>query len=346
MTEYQVFADRLIERRGDPTVELQASYDSWLADMAARPGSVLVPFEFNPQEYPEQAFAVAKTEAKDPYPSLPDAIYYPAMFRSVAKSVGYIGLAKLINQINNHPASAEDKTPLTKRLIRDRQEGKNTLVVTSHYTFQEFGYFKAMRFLAKRDRRHIDKNGALMSKLMTRQRYKGKRLVERFTPLGPVLWSYPKSESAQAHKVPLRAITTGNALLKKALSIELEAGGFELDAAISGSEIKPVRGSDGNITYNRIPDIDPASAKLVEEFDQVVGATLIKDPVTGKWVMDVGELLDIKELIKHHSGAEITDMVYADSIVPAVERITGLELEYNRVATRESRLGGTALKTP
>jgi hypothetical protein len=346
MTEYQVFAERLVERYGDPTAELQAAYDSWLADMAARPGSALVPFEFNPREYPEQDIMVAKTEAKDPYPSLPDAVYYPAMYRSVAKSVGYLGLAKLINQINHHPSSPEDRTPLTKRLVQDRQAGKNTLVVTSHYNFPEFGYFKAMRFLAKKDRRTARKNGALMNKLMTRQKYKGDTLVKRFTPLGPVLWSYPKSETAKRHGVPTKAMRLGNALFTKVLDIELKDGGFELDAALSGSEIKPVIDEAGKLTHNRIPDIDPASAKLLEGFDQVFGATLIRHPSTGRWIMDLGELLDINELRKSHSGAEITDMVYTESIVPAVERITGVDLEYNRLANRDAKLGGIALKTP
>lgn len=323
--------ERLRQRYGDPTEELHAAYSPWLEEQAARPGSKLTPFEFDPQKHPEQRVYEPKTPAEDRFAFIPDGLFYKLFERKMAASLGKTSLKRLLREMDDQPTSSQDPTPLPVRLKEDQKAGKNTLVVTSHFTFPEFGYFRGLRFVAERDRPNINRSGVVMNKLMTRQNYRGQKLVNHFKPLGSVYWSYPKSVSATRHNIPADAMNLGNALFTMAIEPDLEKGGLELDVALTGSEVKPISGESGEFSHYQIPDIDPASVKLLERFDNVFGATLIKDPEDDEWKMEIGELLDIKDLLKTNSGAQITDLVYS-GIVSAIEKITRKDTVYNKLA--------------
>ena len=322
---------RLYQRFGDPTEELHESYDSWLADMSSRKNNKLEPFDFDLDANPEQSIYVPKVAAEAVFPRIPDSLYYNGFKLKLARSLGAISAYRLVEQLWHQPASPEDSTPLPVRLRANQQAGKNTLVVTSHINFQEFGYVKALRHVAKRDRHNIDKSGALFSKLMTRQKYKGKKLLTHFTPLGNVYYSSPKSESAELHGVPDAASNLVNALFKKVIKPDLEAGGMEFDAALAGSAVKPVKDEQGRLLYYKIPQVHPSSAKLVESFDDAVGITLVGPPLTDNWQMEVSEIYDVRELLKSGSAAEVTDLVYA-GIRRSLEKLTKREVEYSRVS--------------
>jgi hypothetical protein len=325
-------------RFGDPTAELHEAYDSWLEDMSSRPNNKLVPFEFDLSKHPEQSIYVPKVDAKQAFPNIPDALYYLGFKAKLAKSLGAISASRLINQFNDQPASEEDRTPLPQRLSANQQEGKNTLVITSHINFQELGYFKGLKHVAKKERHDIHKSGTLLSKLMTRQQYNGKRLVDHFTGVGNIYFSSPKSLSAEQHGVPDKAATLTNALFKKVLKPDLAAGGLEIDAALTGSAVKPVYDERGRLSYYEIPMVQPSSAKLLESFDHALGATLVGPPLNDKWQMEVSELYDLNELHKSNDSAAVTDLIYK-GIADSLERFTRQEVVYNKIA---GRLGQTA----
>ena len=339
---------RFYERFGDPTEEIHLAYDSWLEDMAARPGTKLKPFEFNEDLHSEQSIYVPKVEAVPAYPHLPDALYYGGFRVKLMKSMGILASGRLINQMQTQPASSSDPTPLAERLNSNQAQGKNTLVVTSHINFQEFGYVKGLRHVAKRDRHNIDHSGALLNLLMTRQTYKGKKLVDHFTPLGAFYSSAPPSKTAEIHNVPKAPSDLVNALFKKVLRADLKAGGLELDAALTGSEVKPmdenghVLDENGQFSHYFIPDIHPSSGKLVEDFDDALAITLVGPPIRDGWQMHISEILDVHELLKTNTYAEVIDMLYADNIVGALERFTNADVRYNRLT---SRLGDKALNS-
>lgn len=328
---------RFKKRYDDHTPQLHASYDSWLADMAAREGSMLVPFEFDLSKHPEQSIYCPKLDAKDPYPNLPNWLYYTIFDYRMTRSLGSLAYRRLLSETKNHPASSEDPTFLPNRLIRNQAEGKNTIVVTSHFTFPELGYFKALRFRAKKDRPNIHKSGVLLNKLMTRQAYRGTKLVDRFTPVSDVYFSYPRSSSALRHKVPSDATRPGNALFMKSLKPALARGGLEFDAALTGKQIVAKKDDNNNLTHYEIPEVDPESAKLLERFDDALGATLIKSPVTQKWELRIGDVIDIQEALKTQSSAEIVDAMYLD-IARSVEELTKTDVEYSRLAPKIGKL--------
>jgi len=331
---------RYYERYGDPTPQLHSAYDSWLDDMSNRDDAQLVPFEFDLERYPEQSIYVPKIDACDTHPKIPDVLYYGGIHLIMARSLGALAYRRLLHQFKNQPVSMDDSSLLADRLVANREEGRNTMVVTSHFTFPELGYFKALRFQTNKDRPNIDKGGVLLSKLMTRQSYKGKEIVDYFSPSANIYFSYPKSASAEKHSVPTGAMMLGNALFMKSLKPDLERGGLELDAALTGKQIVSHRNENDELDYYEIPDIDLASAKLIEGFDDIVGATLIKSPATNRWEMRIGEVLDVQELLKTNSSAAIVDSIY-DEIAISVEEITGKDVVYSKLAPKLGRLAVT-----
>jgi len=321
------------DRWGDPTEELHSAYDSWLEDMSGREGAQLVPFEFDLNKHPEQSIYVPKLDALDPHPKIPDVLYYGGINVMMARSLGAFAYRRLLNQMKNQPVSVEDPSPLIERLKANHQDGKNTMVVTSHFTFPELGYIKALRFQTKKDRPKIDMGGVLLNKLMTRQSYGGKKIVDHFRPSSNIYFSYPKSASAEKHEVPKGAMMLGNALFMKVLKQDLKKGGLELDAALTGKQIVPYLDENGRLDHYEIPSVDPASAELVKHFDDIVGATLINSPVTNRWEMEIGEVLDVQELLKTNCPAEIVDSIYAE-IAKSVETHTSKEVDYSKLSTK------------
>ena len=324
---------KFYKRWGDPTSELHGAYDSWLDDMSGRPCAQFVPIEFDSTLNPEQSIYVPKIDARDPHPKIPDALYYGGINGFMARSLGALAYRRLSHQLKNQPVSSDDSTLLTKRLIDNQNEGKNTMVVTSHFTFPELGYFKALRFQNKKDRQNIEMGGVLLNKLMTRQSFKGKKIVDYFSPTANIYFSYPKSASAEKHEVPKGAMMLGNALFMKVLKTDLRKGGLELDAALTGKQIVPHNNENGELDYYQIPDIDPASADLIKRFDDVVGATIINSPITNRWEMKIGEVLDVQELLKTNCSAEIVDSIYGE-IAKSVETFTGKEVDYHKIVPR------------
>ena len=326
-------------RWGDPTPELHGAYDSWLDDMSGREGAQFVPFEFDLQRHPEQSIYVPKIDACDTHPKVPDLLYYGGINVVMARSLGALAYCRLLQQFNHQPVSSDDSSMLKDRLIANQKEGKNTMAVTSHFTFPELGYFKALRFQTKKDRPNIDMGGVLLNKLMSRQTYKGKKIVDYFSPSANVYFSYPKSVSAEKHDVPKGATMLGNALFMKSLKPDLKKGGLEFDAALTGKQIILHRNETDEIDHYEIPAVDSASAKLIEGFDDIFGATLIKSPVSGRWEMEIGEVLDVQGLLKTNTSAEIVDSLY-EEIAKSVETFTGKEVDYHKLAPR---LGKTAI---
>jgi len=327
---------RFRNRYGNPTPELHEAYDSWSDDIGGRQDSQLVSIEFDPIRYPEQDIYVPKMEAYDPHPRVPDILYYGGVQVKMARSMGAMTLHRLSRQFNEQTASAEDPRTLTVRLIDNQREGKNTMAVTSHFSFTELGQFKALRFVAKQDRPNITSSGVLLNKLMTRQKYRGKKIVDLFTPLSNVYFSYPKSASAIEHQVPIEATNLGNALFKKVVKQDLEKGGMEMDIALTGKQIVPIGPKGGKVDHYEIPPVDPASALFVESFDDIVAATIIDSPVTGRYEMEIGEVLDVQELLKNNSSAEIVDSIY-DGIAHSVKEFTGKEVDYHRMTSKFAR---------
>lgn len=331
---------RLVEHYGDPTEELHQAYSPWLDEMSSREGAQLVPFEFDVATHPEQSVLEPVTEAVKAYPLVPDRLFYAGFQAKLSRSLGVLATSRLLNQLKTQPASQDDPTPLAERLVADQQDGKNTLVVTSHFRFAELGYVRGLEFVAKKDRSRIQKSGVLLSKLMSRQGYKGKKLADHFTPLGKVYWSYPQSASSAKYDIPTGASRIGNALFIDSLEKDLEGGGFELHASLSGSEIKPVTDELGHFSHYHIPDVQPSSANLLRGFDNALPVTMIKSPINGEWQLQAGELIDVQTRLYSDSPAEVADDIYGN-ITSAVEKFTKREVVYNRVA---GRIGKTALE--
>ena len=334
--------ERFFQRFGNPTVELHAAYDDWLKDQSSREGAQLVPIEFDLETYPEQSVYVPKIDGIDKYSNVPDKLYYAAFRAKMMRSLGAFAYNRLLREFRHQTVSPDNSELLMDRLIANQKEGKNTMVVTSHFTFPELGYFKAIRFHGKHDRENISKGGVLLNKLMTRQSYKGEKLVDQFGPVANVYFSYPKSASAAKYGVPRGASMLGNGFFMKALKADLKKGGLELDVALTGRQIITSKNNNGEIDHFEIPDIDPASVKLIESFDEIFGATLIMSSITNRWEMGIGEVYDIKQMLKTGSSADIVDSVYA-GIAKSVESFTGKETVYSKIA---SKLGKIALEIP
>lgn len=327
---------RFYERFGDPTEELHSVYNPWLDDMASRPATRLKPFEFDLDQHPEQSIYVPKVEAVPVYPWLPDSLYYSAYTMKLMRSLGALPTRRIVKQMCHQPTSPRDSTPLPQRLNEAQQEGKNTLVVTSHINFQEFGYVRGLRHLVKRDRSNIDRCGVVLNRLMTRQMYRDKKLVQHFTALGNVYLSSPRSASAEKYGIPTGAANLTNALFKKVVRADLDRGGLELDAALTGSEVKLKLDDNGNLSHYLIPEVHPSSSNLIGEFDNALGIALVGPPILDEWQMHISELLDVQELLKTHTTAEVTDMIYSD-LSTALEKFTKKDVIYTKIAAQVGR---------
>ena len=330
-TDRQIPAEyeKFYRRFKDPTKELHDAFGPWAKDQADREPA-LQPIEYNLDKYPDQWIYQPKVNARDFNPDLPDFLYYAGLNLKMSRSLGFIACQHLLHQLRHQPTSSSDDTPLIERLNENQANGKNTLIITSHFTFTELGYFKAIRSIAKKDRHHINQNGMLMNKLMSRQSYKDKPISKHFETLGSTYYSCPNSTSAEKYNIPKNGMMLGNALFKKALDADLQAGGLELDAALTGKQIIPIRDEQGIITHYEIPPVYLSSANLTEGFDYVVGATMINSPLNKKWQLEVGELIDVQDQLKYQTTAELVDSIY-ENIATSVERITGKEVIYHKI---------------
>jgi hypothetical protein len=346
--EYDKYPD-LYGRYGDLTEELHvlpmgpgegeelSPYDSWLNDMSSREDAQFETIPFNPTLHPEQRMYPPKLEAKDQFPDVPDWVYYAGVNVKLVQSLGLRAFFRLSHQLKKQPVSPDDPSPLVERLVTDQLEGKNTLVVSSHHTFTEMGIVKAMRFCAKKDRPRIDQEGMVMSRLMTRQQYMGKPIVDHFTPMGGIYFTYPISESSERHKVPIKANALGNALFKRVLRADLARGGLELDVALTGKQIIKVKGENGGLDHSEIPGITQTSARMIKGFHNVIAFTQLYSPVTGRQEMDIGQLHDVQELLRTNSPEDIADMLYGGEIASSIERYTGKEVRYRKLSDRLGR---------
>ena len=331
--------DRLVTRYQHVEVPLHESYTKWLLNQCGRPDSPFEHVEYDPVKYPDQALSHPISPAHDRHPRLPDFLYYRAMRRRLGQSLGHLATSDMLGQLRYWPASSDDPTRLPVAMIKAQERSENTIIITPHFKLAELGYLKYLRFLAKKDRPRMPQNGALMNKLMTRQKIKGgKRLVDAFTPIGDVIYSSPKSASADQFGIPLAAHNGINALCKYVLRDKLEMGGYELDAALTGSELKEVRDEDEVLQGYMFPVIDPASAKLIEEFDNLLTATMIKSPLTGHWTMFVGKFRPVSEALQESGSAEaLVDDVFSE-FKTIIECNTRYETQYTKIAEAGDRL--------
>jgi hypothetical protein len=312
---------------------LGGPYDKWLADMASRPGAVLVPIPFDPAKYPEQKFEVPDLDASDPYSYLPDRLYYLAFKYKWAKALGGVAVWNALSeQMANAPVSPNTGQPILNRTNELMADGKNIIVITSHFSFEELGYLKALRYHLRKDRAKMDKMGTVLNKLMTRQSYHGKPVPRQFSACGKVYFSYPKTATAQRHGVPDNIVAAGNLKMLRALRADLKRSpGREIDIVLTGKQIVPNFAIDtSGVSYYEIPSIDPSSAALVEAFDYAYGATLIESPVTGEWQMAIGQLIDIKDFLKTNDVGNLVDQIYLP-IRQSVESFTGTPTVYNKM---------------
>lgn len=311
-------------------------HTKWLEDMAMRPGAVLEPIEFDPKRYPEQQYSEPKLKARDPYWMLPDSLYYHYFEKTWIRPLG--GRAvwdSLVDQISCQPTSPDDDTPLMQKTAELMNEGKNIMVVTSHFTFEELGYLKALRFAIRRDRSRMNHIGTVVNKLMARQTYRGKPLVRQFARCSNVYFSYPKTESSERFGVPENIRQEGNILMIRTLRSDMkESPGNEIDIALTGKQIVPVQSSTGELDHYQIPDIDPASVALIQRFDYIYGATMIQSP-EGKWELRIGNLIDVEQEIKckKRTPKDVVDDIYLP-IAESVHDITGVRTVYNCLGER------------
>jgi hypothetical protein len=328
--------ERLVARYQPFETPMHESYTAWVEDQAERPGSRMQPVEYNPTKYPDQAISEPMTPVHES--QLPDALFYGVLRYKVGRSIGHLSTREMLKQLKNHPVSSQDSTPLTTALINAQERRENTVVITPHFRLTELGYFKALRFLAKKDRPRINNSGALLNKLMTRQQYRGRRITDRFVNIGNLFWSSPRSRSAEKFNVPKAAQNGVNALFRAALGNKLEEGGLELDVAPTGSELKEVRGDDGNLQGFRFPEIDPASAKLIEDFDNILPASLIQHPVTKRWKMHLGELRPVEAMLEESGSAEtLLDDIFT-KFQAEIENYTEYETSYTKIAKATGKL--------
>jgi hypothetical protein len=341
MVENPKSTSRIKDGVSDISRNLHQKYDNWLSDMAKRSDAELVPFDFDVAKHPEQDVNVSKIEAVDPYFFLPDFIYYAALRRVMSRSMGGVAVGKLLSELKSQPTSSENDELLIETLKDDQKLGKNTMFVTSHFSFSELGYFKALRFYAKKDRPNSNRGGVLLNKLMTRQSLNGKKLVEMFVPFSNVYFSYPKSASAVKFNIPNEIMRMGNVLVTRDIIKDLKNGGLEMDVALTGKQIMAKRDEAGRVEKYIMPEIDSSSVGLVGRFDNIIGATLIRTPEGNDWMMKIGDLIDIKSSVNSgRSLYEIVAMVY-DDIVASVENFTQKEVDSDNLFRS---LGRSAIK--
>lgn len=96
---------------------------------------------------------------------------------------------------------------------------------------------------------------------------------------------------------------------------------------------------DGAVDHYEMPTIDDHSIRLVKEFDDIVGATLIKSPINNEWQMEIGNLININESLKTDTANDVVAKVYK-GINQSVEHITGKEVDAKKLF---SNLGKAAI---
>jgi hypothetical protein len=325
-------ADRLRDRYdsyGTLSEQTHEAYNSWADAMHERSGKMLVPIDYAPDRYIGQSIYEPVIEAKDPHPEVPKELYYDSIKGQLVNVIGEDSYDRLMEQLRNQPASTEDPRTLLGRLATNRQQGKNTMVVSSHFSFMELAYFNHLRFIGKQDRPNIDKNAVVLSKLLSRISYGGIPVSEAARPTSSILFSSPISESTKDYKIPTAATKIMNALFVDALRTCVDKGGMELDVALTGKQIisHPEGAVGKDIDHYEIPEVAKNSAELIRLFDDIVPVTVMWSPVTGKWEMVIDDVIDVQESLKTNKPIEIVQPMYK-KMAGHIETFTGKEVDY------------------
>ena len=333
--------ERFYKRSGDLTYELHAGYDRWLDNMSGRQGNQLVPIELDLIKHPEQGIYMSKIDAHDPYPKLlPDWIFEAGVRHTLDRSLGSKNVAALLDQLNDQSFSSKDDRSLVDVLNEYQDAGKNIMIVTSHFTFAELGYIKALMFLAKHDRSRIGQGGIILSKLMTRQSYDDKPVIDHFKKGANLYFSSPVSANAEKFGVPKDAMNLCNTLFLTEYKADLKKGGQQIDAALTGRQVYSFKDSYSNKEYLRIPEVNENSAKLTNNIDgAMVFMAMAYSPITKRWEMHISDAVDMENLTIEDKIREI-DFGYA-SFSKFIEKCIGKETIYYSIV---HKLGEQAIK--
>lgn len=289
----------------DKTLRCINPYEAWSRDVASRPGSDLRVLEFDLEKYPYQAFEINKVEPLEEKRRMPDMLYYGTIDYVLGRSLGMRAYWTALQTLRRQRSDERDDRSVAKRLYENQLEGKNTLVVTPHMTLDELGYVRALCTRAKRDKAVVEKDGVVVNKLMSRQAYKDRPLMDLLTYVGNVRFSYPVSDNAVKFGVPSDIMREGNVAFIRTLTRDLRAGGQELHVALSGAQVKK-RENNGELHYE-IPQITPASVSLASRFDEIVGINLVRSPISNKTEIAV---TDVKKISEYSSAGEVVDDIY------------------------------------
>ncbi len=325
---------------GTLSEETHQAYTPWAESMHQRSGKVLAPIDYDEELYLGQSIYSPDVEALDPNPNVPDSDIYKGVKGRLAQALGKESSAELMSQLMEQPASSDDPRTLLARLAINRQQGKNTMVVSSHFSFMELAYFNNLRFVGKQDMANIDKNAVVLSKLLSRISYGGVPVPEAARSTASVLFSSPVSKSSETYKIPAAATKIMNALFVEALRSRMKKGGLELDVALTGKQVISYPGGavGKDIEHYEIPEVAPTSAELVKCFDDIVPVTLMWSPVTGKWEMAIDDVIDVRGSleINNNDSLEIVQPIYK-KMAGHIETFTGKKVDYPEYPRRISR---------
>jgi hypothetical protein len=183
-----------------------------------------------------------------------------------------------------------------------------------------------------------------LGKNMTREGYRGKKLVSHFTPVGHVYWTNQKTESALKWNIPADTGRLVSALMLAQMNrIDMAEGGMEIDVAPTGSEMIPTLDEKEEIVGYEFPFIDVASASMMTKFDNILINSLIKDPKK-KWRLYIGDLIKTADLLKTMTPEEVVRYVFEDMRL-AVEDITQKPVIYRGIGSLATHAAGLSQST-
>jgi hypothetical protein len=119
----------------------------------------------------------------------------------------------------------------------------------------------------------IQRNGTLLSKVMSRERFRGVAIAQLFSSFGNVYWVIPESDSAQRWGVTSQISRHVNSNAIGAVLRDMR-NGIVLTFAPSGSAMRQQKGRSGSIRSLIIPRVGDGTAHLLSRFDAYVASAI------------------------------------------------------------------------
>ena len=260
----------------DPERDLHDALEAWARDHAARFEDVGV-FDYDPEARPEQRIDTFKTLVSEQVLALTKDQIQTALRSRYEAALGTT--ARNIFEELTRPRESSGGDSIAASIAQLLDQGKSVALLSPHADrLEDIGAFSAGLAVAFGDADHIQRNGLILNKVMTRELYKGRPMVEMFEPFGNIYWVIPETDAPARWGIRQAEKNFVNLNAMRQLLGDIRTGTI-ITFAPTGSVMRRTVDDSGELSALHLPPIGKTSARLMARFDAYAIIVLWRDQV-------------------------------------------------------------------